>query len=430
MDKGRGFSMTLSLAERLQHIRKYKNLSQKNLVSDDVSRVYLSRVENGVQQPSHNFLSTTAEKLQIPLNLLADGTYDKNVDEIYQHYFQTKKLLPSDEIFFYLSTLESPSKQDYLKLHATLLHYYSQTTEKRIDLAEQALLKISKEQISEFPQEGFRFYMSCGECYYCSQRFHEADQYYTLAEKLYKPNDPIELIDLYHSLSLTKQRISVTYQLCMIYTEKAYEIMTIFLIKKRITVCLLNTLCVQHCHIANYEKALLYVNEALELLEVVEVEPSLKSALFTNKAKVYQALKQNGISVSLFEESIEWDKQINNQSGIIYALRGLAEIFMEEKQFQEAKKYVDEAIVIADRLKRTYLYIELQRLDAHLEKENGQIKKYEKKIKVLITFSVNNKQFLWVSKLSRELAEHFDKKDDRRNANIYYQKHFYYMDKI
>ncbi len=424
--------MILSLGERLRYIREYKKITQQELIGDFGTRQYLSKIENGEQQPSEGVLEHLAIKLKIPVCFLVDGTYDKCINDIYQQYFQTRKLSESDEIFLYLSTFNSLDTQGYLKVQAILLYYYARKSEKDIEYVEQLLLKVDKdkETICTFPQEGFRFYMSCGDCYYFSQRFHEADNYYVLAERLYKPDNPMELIDLYHSLSLTKQRTRRTYELCLMYSEKAYEIVTTFDIKERITLCVLNTLGIQYRLLTDYNKALFYIDEAIKLLEEIELENSFKSSLLTNKGKIYKSLKQNDIAVNLFHQSIEWNKQINNQSGTIYALREVIEICIEDRQLDIAKKYVDEAITIAKKYKFIYLFIELHRLDAHIERENGQIKEYERKLKYLIKYGAKNHQFLWIVILVEELAGHFNQLGDRKNSNIYYQKYFEYYNEI
>ncbi|WP_236612037.1 helix-turn-helix domain-containing protein [Caldanaerobacter subterraneus] len=66
--------MLSSIGDKIKALRLQKNLSQSELCGSFMSRVVLSRIENGKALPSLEQLAYLAEKLEVPVSYFFSGS--------------------------------------------------------------------------------------------------------------------------------------------------------------------------------------------------------------------------------------------------------------------------------------------------------------------------------------------------------------------
>lgn len=183
--------------DRIKNMRNYLGIRQTELVGDDYSIAYLSKVENGLLIPSGEFIHLISERLQVPKQFLTwkptDG--EEGIEAIVKLFKQEGKLKKENWHVLYLMSFESLSVNLLLSIFTILLKesLHNGSIEETMNLLERAHQSITvdfdREKIKSIDRgELVEYFIACGNGYFAKQDFYRSDYYYKKAE-IYLPND-------------------------------------------------------------------------------------------------------------------------------------------------------------------------------------------------------------------------------------------------
>ncbi len=386
------------------------------------SVAYLSRVERGEQKPSKQFLEKIAQKFNVSVEFLTKEQVDKEqrINEIYHVYFQERTITKENKIFLHLEMSKTHDTKTLLKIYAVLIEHFSLNG----NLKEgKHILQLSKEIIpkqylEEWRLEFFRYYKACGTCYYNMDIIDKADFYFSLACSIVSNEQNLEVMDVYYQLSISKQRIAEDDNACLFYSNKAYQVLkSMDNPPKKSLVIVLNTLGVHYRLVGECDKALQCLDEALTIRSSMDSHEGLENMLLTNKARVYQQVKLYEQAIVLFKKQIE----LEDYPTTLYAMRGLIEIYREQRVFDLTRNLLEKAIRISKEHSQNSLFIEFQSIKIGLYLLVGDFDLYNAKMTRLIEVADKLDQRLWVIKLSQQLAKQCSKNGRYQKANVYYE---------
>ncbi len=423
--------MHMKIGERIRKIREYREVSQDDLATDIVSKAHLSRIERGESEPSQQLLEYAVQKLNVSMDFLIGESLDEDAERIsciYDSYFQTKNLSLEEEEFLNLQTVNVYSQEVMVKLYAILMQYSaSNGFEKQ---AENSFKKsenvIPEQEGDKYKLEYFRYYKACGSYFYTIQLPYKADSYFTYAYNLMPNENSIEVIELYYQIGLIKENIVKDYRVCLSYSKRAYvSLKEMNDPPKKALVTVFNTLGVQYRLAGKCEKAMKYIEEGLTLVDSIEGNEELKYSLITNKGRIYQQMKYYDSAIAIFTKQMETE----DYPGVLYAIRGLLEVYLEQKKFELIKKHLPEAIEMSSFHKRNQLYIEFRIIKLRMYQALQDNRAYEREIQQIIEHSIKLGRINSVISLSRRFAEYLVEIGATKRAIKYYQIYAEYVDK-
>ena len=92
----------------------------------------------------------------------------------------------------------------------------------------------------------------------------------------------------------------------------------------------------------NYPRALEYFQKSLKLEEKLD-QPLQKSIRLYNIGEVYKELDSLRIALSYFNNSLLIEQEHNNKEGIVYALLGIADVYLNIERYTDASIALDDA---------------------------------------------------------------------------------------
>lgn len=117
--------MNNNIGERIRQLRIYKKMSQSELVKGICSIAYLSRVENGKEKPSNQFLEKVSERLNISVEMLINqntGILQEEIETIlFKIEEENRALSKEEESLFKLVLLEFIDPLLIIRVFTTLL---------------------------------------------------------------------------------------------------------------------------------------------------------------------------------------------------------------------------------------------------------------------------------------------------------------------
>lgn len=422
--------MSISIGERIRHLRIYRKMSQSELVKGISSVAYLSKVENGKAKPSSQFLKKVSDKLNIRFEILKNQNEDgfqKEIEAIlYSIEKQNKALSPEKESLLKIALLEFIPPQLLIRVFSTLLKELveKQSMNEADNLYESYYKLINEteelEFENEYEQENFlRLHNALGKYFYVKQNFNQSDYHYSISEKLVSNSKDIESAKLYYNISLVKQRILEDKTLALFYCKKAYDI---FQKEKDLEnlVKVLITMGVQYHLLSNYESSLSCLKDAEEQLESLQ---SKSKQLFLpmityNIGRIYQKLEEYDKAILYYNKSLD---STDNEVQKCYILKGLLEIKLKKKEWATVKKLLDETFALVNKNNLTHMEIELHSVKAKVFEKRGDHVNYEKSIKYAIERAVSEGYSPLIKEMAEELGNYyFDLRLYKKSSEYYY----------
>jgi transcriptional regulator with XRE-family HTH domain len=424
-----GTGMSISIGERIRHLRIYRKMSQSELVEGICSVAYLSKIENGKAKPSNQFLQKVSVKLNIRFEMLKNQNEDGFQKELETILFrveeQNKALSEEEESLLKMALLEFIPSQLLIRVFTVLLKELVEkksmseadklyeTYYKLIDDTDKIELDHPYEQKSHL-----RLHNALGKYLYVKQNFNQADYHYSISEKLINDNKNIESAKLYYNISLVKQRILEDKTIALFYCQKSYDIFqrendAANLVK------VLITMGVQYHLLAKYESSLTSLQDAEKHLEAL---PSNSKQVFLpmityNMGRVYHKLEDYEKATLYYNKSLGITENEVQKS---YILKSLLEIKLKKKEWVSVKELLDETFTLVNKNKLVHMEIELLSVKAKVFEKRGDDLNYEKSIKYAIERADSEGYSPLVKEMAEELANYYFDLRLYKKASEYY----------
>lgn len=413
----------MRVGERIRQLRIHKDMTQSELVDGICSITYLSRIENGQIKPSNSFLIAVADKLGIDPEDLMDGdrnSHLKRIDQIVDSYRIKREICEEDEYFLRISSLETYSREVYLKIYATLISFYIEQNKikEATSIYDLSAKFIPDTILEESGVDFYYYYMSCGNLYYYKQDYIKSNQFYEKAEQFIDQIDQLGLGKLYYNISLVKQKLITDQNISLYYSQKAYEIFMergqdIDVIK------VLITQAVQYNLVKKYDKSLDCLQTAYQMVKANPNENFLAMIEY-NFGRVYQEQEAYDKAIYHYESCLRLRDKMSLEREKIYAYQRLVQVYIKIKDWIKVDKYLEEALRIAKEHDLIYSYIEFHMIKASIYKIRFDEIKYEKETQKMVELAIESNQLNLAKEMASNLGNHFyDKKAYKKAADYY-----------
>ncbi|MDP5275985.1 helix-turn-helix transcriptional regulator [Chengkuizengella axinellae] len=427
----------METGEKIRWIRKFKNLTQGELVEGIASVTYISRVETGRVEPSPSFLNKVSKKLGITSEYLTN-TLNENRNKLRQlilNYKNNVHLLNESDLFYLqMSALEMHSQNDLTNIYGILISYY--TINNHLDEAEKLVGRsvklISNKNIDKRNFPHFFYYnKAIGNYYYAKQFYEDAKFYYSIAERYITDETSIESGHLYYNYSLVYQQIFEEINISLIYTNKALQIYKMHNHEENIIKTMI-LLAQQYRDLHRIEDALSNLKKAQKLLLEHELNHILYSEIQYNIGKVYQKINKDTHAIQYFKSTLQISQpfiqtKLSDMNGSVphikiyaYACKGLVEVLYKQKDWEDVQFYFSTAFDISCHHHLPHLYIELKAIKANIYKYKENHIFYEKEMKEAIQYALDHKHYVITKKLATELGDYyFENKYYKKSVDYY-----------
>lgn len=334
----------LSTGEKIKRSRIYKGITLKELCGDKISISKMSCIENGKIKADEESLKYIANKLQVDYNYLVRDVYDQikyNVEEIKNCTYTFEKL---ENIINY--NLEYACKYEFNDLALNLTHILFELYINN-DKIENIQLLISKYydlyQSTQNNEEVVVYYNDMATFFMKTAEYHEAISYFSRIRELYEDNDIADRANyiyacFYEGICYKNiKEIEKAYQ-CL---KKVLEFVDIFTSDKARgdfyhEFAVLNILLYK-------VEAERYLNKAYEYKK----NDTKELAKFKGKnGEMYFKVQESEKAMLEIKDAVEIYPREDKQGCGEFLIECIKSLY-ENKQYEEAFKYTDEALDLA-----------------------------------------------------------------------------------
>lgn len=334
----------LSTGEKIKRSRIYKGITLKELCGDKISISKMSCIENGKIKADEESLRYIADELQVDYNYLVRDVYDQikyNVEEIEKCKYSFEKL---ENIINY--NLEYASKYEYYDLALKLTHilfklYIDNNKIENIQLLISKYYDLYK--LSKNNEEIIIYYNDMATFFMKIEEYHAAISYFSRIRYIYENNNVKNKANYIYACfyeGICYKNIKVI--------EKAYE-------------SLKKVLGFVDIIIDDKDKGTFYHEFAIVniLLCKVESEKYLKKAFEYKKSDPKELANFKGKNGDLYFDINETERAMNeikdavkiypreDKPGCTKFLIACINTLYNNRQYEEAFKYIDEALDLA-----------------------------------------------------------------------------------
>ena len=413
----------MEIGERIRQIRIHKGLTQTQLIRGICSNTYISKIESGKSKPSYSFILKIAKVLEIDSDFLLDTNMknvEPDVDRIYDAYIQTKEIDSQDLALLKLHARENHSNSTLIKIYYILISYYtSHNIKEAYQFVEQAINVISPHQKSVENELSY-YFDSLLKYFYYNRNYSDALLYANLHIKSFNQEEAtLQVAKAYFNLAMIRRKIDVDLELARIYNKKALHIFK----KEDFKVGIgnaLSELAIQYHRDGLFNEALEVLNELSDFSKDYNTD-YYAPVLAYNYGRIYQKRGDYDQAIKYYFSSMKYDVNAEREEHTIYALKCLAEISIEQKNWEEANNYLQKGFKLTDLFHFPNVYIQLLHLRAQIYKVRFDFPAYEKELKQAIQLAQDGKYPLLIKEISIELGNHYHDARAYKMASKYYQ---------
>ena len=342
----------LSLGEKIKKLRKEKNMTLKELAGDRITAAQISHIERDKSHTSHELLDYLSQKLEVSVDYLLE-TKEMQSRRI------TDNLILQSEIHIKRGELEKAEElineilnicknynliDNYAKCNFLLgtINIKKEDYNLVVGNLEKALYYFIKDNDKE---NIFRCYLNIGKVYVQEAFFKGAITHLGFAEDLLTEGQIEDMDvhkDLYSNMAYSYMKLNDS-EKSLYYINKISDIEMQNNIKDEIDMLLLKAN--NFLKVGKYDDSKECFKRALELLE----EEENKSGIANVYLRISDIYKNLGNIDKVLEYSQKaYDINKNSEDKItIKSLSKIVDAYIENKDFEEAKKYCKVALALA-----------------------------------------------------------------------------------
>ena len=410
----------LEIGERIRQIRIHQGLTQTELIKDICSNTYISKIESGKTKPSYSFILKVSKVLNVEPQFLInvnETNIEPDIHKVYETYRQTGEISPQDLSLLKLHTRENYSNTTLVKIYYVLISYYIKTdiSEAR-PFVEQAKNTINH---SGTEKELSYYFNSLSRFFYFTKNYSEALSYAVLhLNSLDSSAGRLREGKAYFNLTTIRTKIDEDLELARIYSKKALHLFELEDFKQGIG-STLTELAIQYHRNGLYDEAL----ETLDKLNTFSDtyrKDFYAPILEYNFGRIYHKLKRYEQAIEHYYNSIELD-ELAGEKYTIYAIKCLAEISIEQKNWEEASDFLLKGFSLTSKYLLPHMHIQLLHLRSQIYKTRFDFPAYEKEMQQAVQLALDGEYPLSIKEISIELADHYNEARAYKMAAKYYK---------
>jgi HTH-type transcriptional regulator, quorum sensing regulator NprR len=412
--KENGGGKRMHLGEKIRYFRKVKNLSQQELAAGICSIPYLSKIENGVTEPSHEIQQHLAARLEIKLESMNENEMIQNYVDLFHSLYQRDHKSAEQK---FNTLIDSPSQSvDQDILHKIFKSIYMMMTKQETQGIHALLDEVSYIDNVMKGEKAFYYMLARGQLSYFSNDYEGAFHYLSSAEKLLENNhfQEWEKGYLLYLIGLTANQLYRNI-IALEYTVKALEIFEKTYFFKRCADCRI-ILAIVHLRVRNFDES----NKQLLLAETIANtfnDDVLRGVIYHNLGSIATHKGETEQAIKLYSRSLEAKENVT-LSAKIMTIYALVKEYERTKQPEKGLALIDTWLeqVSNDPLNRGF---ELHLLYYKELFTYGEINT-EFMINELIPYFEQRKEWIHLADYYPILGKYFEKQQKYKQASMYY----------
>ncbi|RZT21417.1 helix-turn-helix domain-containing protein [Fictibacillus sp. BK138] len=243
----------MHLGEKIRYFRKVKNLSQQELAAGICSIPYLSKIENGVTQPSNEIQQHLAARLEVRLESINENEMIQKYIELFYSLYQ-RDHKSAEQKFNALAASPLQSVDDDI-LHKIFKSIYIMMTKLETHGVHALLDEVSHIGNVMKGEKAFYYLLAKGQLSYFLNEYDEAFHYFLKAEKQLENHrfQDWEKGYLLYMIGLTANQLYRNI-VALEYTARALEIFEKNYFFKRCADCRI-ILAIVHLRVKNFDES-------------------------------------------------------------------------------------------------------------------------------------------------------------------------------
>ncbi|WP_017185841.1 helix-turn-helix domain-containing protein [Alkalibacillus haloalkaliphilus] len=401
----------------IQYYRTKSGFTQKELANGICSISYLSKIENGTIEPSHDVIMSLCDKLNAPYEDLISVENEDLNDDIYNLYklIAKKNFNEAKSSYSHLKSMITPFHQLQTLHFFRLIEFYYLIETKQEDAMNQPIEQIHSMKES-FTGEALYLFNKIFGVYYIHCAYpNKAITYFKDAEKVlveYSLKDP----DLYYLLAATYTRMEepvLSNHYCQIAKE---QFISEFFYPK-ITDCYV-LFGINYILLKEFELSKQY------LFQILDSRPMMDSELVTANLKhnigfMYCEMREWEKAIPYLEDAIHSFKSYYEKLHS-YHLIAKAHYYLQE--IEQSASYIEQGEVLSKRINDVKLKCQLEILKAQVNDEVGESSFVEKAENKWIPYLTEVGERHTLKELYRILAESLKEKEQYKLSSYYFQE--------
>lgn len=292
----------MNLGEKIRYFRRVKNLSQQELAAGICSVPYLSKIENGVTEPSEEIQQHLATRLDISLNYLNENEIIHNFVSLFHSIYQRDYSSAKDKYYALINLPPRSVDEDILqKIFKSI--YIMMTTEE-IPGVESLLNEVSYIEDVIKGQKAFYYFLAKGLLSYLKKDFEEAIQYLYKAESFIEEyhHQEWEKGYLFYMIGLTANQLYYSI-VGLEYTKRALDIFEKSYYFRRCADCRV-IIAIIHLRIRNFDESAKQLRLAETIADSFN-DKELKGVIYHNLGGIANHKGETHKAIELYIKSLE-----------------------------------------------------------------------------------------------------------------------------
>ncbi|RCW63166.1 helix-turn-helix domain-containing protein [Saliterribacillus persicus] len=386
-----------NLGYYIRILRNNLGLTQEELLEDEYSKTYISRVENGNLKPSDHFIEYLSRKLNINLFELHSFPNENKIIDIYKKYYNNNSLSNEDISLIEFNLVFSYNPDTYVMIYTILIGNKS-------NLQKEKLINRANNFISVLDDKNIKhnYYNELGKYFYKEHLFGKALIYFEKSLD-FAPNE-IKRAHAFYNISLCRQRVFMDFH-CLKYTLKSIQIYKDNSKNKELYDTYI-TLGVQLYLLGYYEESEYYLIVTKRYMEEQGNGKKL-SKVYYNLGNLHQKMGKENSSLKYYKIYESFVKDMAEEKMLLYVYRNLIMLYFKRNDLEKAEKYINKFKNCPYHTRFIYLDIQVDMYIARMYKNKEMYKYYVQTLNKCLDASKNFGFLNIVYECSEELAEYY-----------------------
>ncbi|MDR7073270.1 helix-turn-helix domain-containing protein [Fictibacillus barbaricus] len=411
----------MNLGEKIRYFRRVKNLSQQELAAGICSIPYLSKIENGVTEPSEEIQQHLAERLEIRLDTINEDEILRNYVDLFYSLYQLN-YQSADEKFKALAASHTQSVDEEI-LHKIFKCIYLMQAKDEIQPVQVLLKEVSYIDSVINGEKAYYYFIAKGLLSFYSNSLEEALHYFFTAEKQLEENrfQEWEHAYLFYMIGLTANNLHKNI-VALEYTKQALDIFEKNYFFKRSANCRI-IIAIIHLRIKNFDESTKQLLLAETIANSFNEEP-LKGMIYHNLGSVATHKGENDKAIKLFSQSLKAKEQVP-LAGKIMTIYALIKEFHKTNCPQEGLNLIEIWLeqVQADPIHREYeLHFLYHKQLFTFGEHNEQIIQFM--VNELIPYFQQRNEWMHLANYYPIIGKYFESNQKYKQASMYYSYAF------
>ncbi|WNB92567.1 helix-turn-helix domain-containing protein [Bacillus sp. NEB1478] len=408
----------MNLGEKIRYFRRIKNLSQQELAAGICSIPYLSKIENGVTQPSEEIKQNLAARLEIKLDSINETEVLSNYVDLFYSLYQ-RDFPSADEKLKTLTASHSQSFDEEI-LHKIFKSLYLLFVRGDIRIVKGLLKEVSYIDSVMNGEKAFYYFIAKGLLSLFLNHLEEALQHFLTAEKQLKKNrfQEWEQAYLLYVIGVTANELYKNILALDYIKQQALAIFEKNYFFKRCADCRI-VLAISNLRVKNFDESTKQLLLAEAIANTFNDMP-LKGIIYHNLGRIATYKGEHEKAIELFSQSLQAKEKVPLAAKIV-TIHTLIREYQETNKPKMGLELIETWLdpVSADPIYRGYKlhFLYHKQLFTYGEHNESTI---HFMVNELIPYFEQRNEWIFLAEYYPVLGKYFEDNQKYKQASMYY----------